>query len=1011
MAEPNFFDQFDAQPRQPSLKERSLEAGISQSGASTEKTAEDAATERALRPYRVRREAAEATKAEQLAAKGPTPTDADTRKEGAADRASIVRAQILAGIDMYRKNIEGQPLSRGFGYLEKMDQPTMFGLIPAIPEYEQFTAHNNSILPLIRPLVAQTAKEGDSDKEMQVFQSYIPTSDDSDRAIETKYAALSALIDGMTDGKPPSEIIKGGLKPRSVDVVERDILRRLVPQANDPTGRISPIQSREAAYDIAGSGDPRVVASADQEITGKLQQALDRGAPYEEIQTLASNLYGGRAKLNESELKKAIAYRDNFLRGGGRGPSGATVYPRERPMTAQERKDAQSAESADTSFFMNLGNALTLNTAPDIAGMMNPSDEANIRSSLATVREASPNAAFMGSAVGSIAPAMLLTRGLSAVPGVSAPAAALAADTGSGAVMGAAESPDNRFGGAAMGAALGTLGALAGRYAVDPIAQSALDTFTKRAPKPSFAQTAIGRRIGEPLDALTRLTEAERLGLPMGLADTTTEAQALAGRVARKSPAGADIAETVYPARQLGRPDRAAEAVERDVTAPVVLRDREESIKHQAYTAASPWYDKAFSRPAPVNNKRLQTLLNTPAGRDAMRTAYDQVANEGSDPLAMGFAQNADGTVTLAKGLSWETLDKIRDGVAANLDTYRDNVTRKLNLTNNRPAQSLQTYLHRLTTYLDEVNPDYKQARSVYESEVAPVNYLRLGLDAADPKTKVADVERILSDISRMPAGKQAPVLQAFREGFATRAADQIASRPQGADAYAAVFGSPAQQRKLALIGVTPEDFAAQTGLEQRMAKTAAETRTQPMQQGRSAADDTLDSSHVMQGIIETGLSGAPLLTGTSLANNVARNRGLWHGLRERYANAAQGMTSARAGELAPTLMGTDPGEGIQAIMGAQSAINARNAAVSGPRALSTLVGGSAAQGITGSQSEGVPMPLSISADLPRPGESEEDRRLRDLLRRYNMTLPGVDPGFARGGRVSIGDLAKRYGC
>lgn len=997
-------------PQSPTRFDRKVEGDIAQTGASTEKTREDAVTERTLRPYRVRREAAEATKAEAQAAKGPEPTTEEVRKEGAQDRASVVRAQILAGIDMYRKNIAGQPLDRGFGYLEKMDQPSMFGLVPAIPAYEEFTAHNNSILPLIRPLVAQTAKEGDSDKEMQVFQSYIPSSDDNDRTIETKYAALSALIDGMTDGKAPSEIIKGGLRPRSVDVVERDILRRLVPQATDPTGRISPLQSREAAYDTARSGD-KVVNASDQEITAKLQQALDRGAPYEEIQAMASSLYGGRAKLKDDELKKAVAYRDDFLRGGGRGPSGATIMPSERPMTAQERQDAAEAEQGDTSFFMNLGNALTLNTAPDIAGLLNPATEQNIRDSLATTREAQPGAAFAGEMIGSLAPAALLTRGLSAIPGVGAPAAAMAADIGSGAVVGAAESPGNRFGGAAMGAGLGTLGGLAGRYALDPVTQAALDAMTKRAPKPTFTQTAVAKRIGEPLDVLTRLTDAERLGLPMGLADTTTEAQALAGRVARKSPEGADIAESTYPTRQLGRPERAAEAIERDVTAPVVLRDREEAIKHQAYMAASPWYDRAWNRPAPVNNKRLQALLNTPAGRKAMKTAYDEIANEGGDPLAMGFAQADDGTVVLAKGLSWETLDKIRDGVASNLDEFRDPITRKLKLTNNRPAQSVQTYLHRLTSYLDEMNPDYKQARSVYEAEVAPMNYLHLGVDAADPKTKVADVERILSDISRMPPEKQDPVLQAFREGFATRAQDQIASRPQGADAYAAVFGSPAQQRKLALIGVTPDDFASQAALEQRMARTAAETRTQPMQQGRDAADDALGSSHIMQAAIEASVSGAPLLTGTNLARNVAYNRGLWHSLRDRYRNVTQRMTAEKAAELAPTLMSTDPAAGIQALLGAQSALKAREAAVAGPRALSTLAGGSLAQGVTGTTSDGAPMPLDIGASLPMPGETEEDRKLRDLLRRYNMTLPGVDPGFARGGRVSMDALAKRYGC
>lgn len=125
-----------------------------------------------------------------------TQLEIEAKKEGADRRAMTVRQLMGQVRGLYESNIKGQPIERGFGALEYVDM---------LPNNEEFTKKAAAILPLIRPLVAQTAKEGDSDKEMQVFMAYIPTADDSDRAIEGKLNSLEILIGGMVDGKLPSE--------------------------------------------------------------------------------------------------------------------------------------------------------------------------------------------------------------------------------------------------------------------------------------------------------------------------------------------------------------------------------------------------------------------------------------------------------------------------------------------------------------------------------------------------------------------------------------------------------------------------------------------------------------------------------------------------------------------------------------------------------------------------------------------------------------------------------------
>lgn len=166
-----------------------------------------AAVDQATIDARIRRELADAVKAEadaRLASdnanRGPAPTateaEAQRDAEGRARRAGVVRNLMGDVLRLYQEDIQGQPATRLFGATEYL--PT--------PRNERFTTAGSNILPLIRPLIAQTAREGDSNIEMQIFQSYIPAASDSDITIEYKLRALETLISGMTEGRAPSQV-------------------------------------------------------------------------------------------------------------------------------------------------------------------------------------------------------------------------------------------------------------------------------------------------------------------------------------------------------------------------------------------------------------------------------------------------------------------------------------------------------------------------------------------------------------------------------------------------------------------------------------------------------------------------------------------------------------------------------------------------------------------------------------------------------------------------------------
>ena len=131
------------------------------------------------------------------AEKSAAQTAADLKDEGQQRKAQVVRSMMGEVQKLYEANIQGQPASRLWGATER---------IQSLPGNEEFNTAAANILPLIRPMIASSAKEGDSDKEMEIFLSYIPNSRDSDRTIERKMKQLELLIGGLVDGRSPTQV-------------------------------------------------------------------------------------------------------------------------------------------------------------------------------------------------------------------------------------------------------------------------------------------------------------------------------------------------------------------------------------------------------------------------------------------------------------------------------------------------------------------------------------------------------------------------------------------------------------------------------------------------------------------------------------------------------------------------------------------------------------------------------------------------------------------------------------
>lgn len=286
--------------------------------------------------------------------------------------------------------------------------------------------------------------------------------------------------------------------------------------------------------------------------------------------------------------------------------------------------------------------------------------------------EANPKSAFLGGLVG--AGGQFLTGagllGGTQVAGAIGKAAPYIGSIAQGAISGAGQSNDSRALGALIGGGAAAAGYGAGELASIPVGAAlrtqsgrSVTQFLQNLPKvgkafgadlpdavqrPSAAElaAAAAARKVDPAQIMAKLSEAADLGLPMTIADTAAQMRALAGSAVRRSPTAADLAEAVLTKRGRGQIDRLRNAVESDLGPVANIPQLSQDIMNTARTKAAPLYDEAYKQPT-ISTPELDSLLATPAGRQALSRARTIAANERRDPSDLGFALDGDGNAVL----------------------------------------------------------------------------------------------------------------------------------------------------------------------------------------------------------------------------------------------------------------------------------------------------------------------------------------------------------------------------
>lgn len=405
--------------------------------------------------------------------------------------------------------------------------------------------------------------------------------------------------------------------------------------------------------------------------------------------------------------------------------------------------------------------------------------------------------------------------------------------------FGSGKGAQNSFGNAALGGALGgTVGAaipvtsaLVGR----PIAQG-FNRLSGRDPnfRQQIVNDALAADANTPRAAGALMDAARSRGSPMMLADTGENTRALLGAVSRQGGPARTLTREAVGERQAEQGARVVGAIDRDLGVVRNPYEASDELMAQARTTAAPLYDEAYAAPG-ASNVQLDDLLARPSMRSALQRAERLAREEGRDPTTLGFDLDDNAEVILTRVPSWQTLDYVKRGLDDVVETYRSDVTGRLNL--DTEGRAVNNTLRSFLSRVDSANPAYAQARAAYAGPAAGKAALEKGLRALN---KGAD--DIAAQIDNMGPFE----LEQYRLGFRRAMADAMESKGDFADKVNTLVGSPKKRRALArLFGDEAgfNRFVATLADERAMGQTYARTMT-----GSPTAERLADDSAINDG-------------------------------------------------------------------------------------------------------------------------------------------------------------------
>lgn len=428
------------------------------------------------------------------------------------------------------------------------------------------------------------------------------------------------------------------------------------------------------------------------------------------------------------------------------------------------------------------GQGLSLGWLDEAVGLISPEAKQSMREYQAKAQEQYPITSLIGEVgapVGAALAAAPFTGGasLSTIPqtlartggkqalkrlgGLTATGSAIGGIAGGGyseEEFGTPEFASDVGTGAAGGAAFSLLLPLAGK-GVQGIARKVSEALPREKNVQSIAQRKILEALGR--DRMTpeaALAELGRLGPGATLADVGENLMGLT-RAATSQPGQArTVADALYRERSQGARGRITDALQTAFGKEENFYGELRGLQEQMRQLSAPAYQKAYSQPIPFSG-RLQELSARPSIKKAIGQAKLNAAEEGRElPMSVRVVDGEEIVDGVPDMRAWDDIKKGLDDV---IDSGTDPVTGKLNADARRAVGTKRELL----SILDDINPAYKEARSVFAGPKRNEIALEMGR-----KFMREDAEVISEQLAELSGAEQA----FFRSGAMRAMRDKI---------------------------------------------------------------------------------------------------------------------------------------------------------------------------------------------------------------------------------------------
>lgn len=331
--------------------------------------------------------------------------------------------------------------------------------------------------------------------------------------------------------------------------------------------------------------------------------------------------------------------------------------------------------------------------------------------------------------------------------------------------------------------------------------------------------------------------------------------QGLTRAVASKSGDNVDDMTAGMQARNQSAGDRVAELVNHHL-APDDYLTKQQDLTDQLYSNAKPLYDKAYEAFPAVQSDALSSILSTPAGKQAGRTAFRSMQNK---QIPIG-APDATGMV---RAPSLQYLDEVKRALDDQI-----NVAERGGATS--AGRDLRQMRNQLVSGMDEATQGpngaagpYQDARAQFKGDLEVRDALNLGRDEFQKMTP----QELAAKVSNMSFAEK----DALRTGAAEGVFQQIANAPYSTNPATRLANNAAMAQRFQTLFDKPSDYKQfMGGLQQEMENfNRARAVTQAGAAGQTAAGaDALGGGGAGETAYEMalGVSGHPVWAGARAA-------------------------------------------------------------------------------------------------------------------------------------------------